>query len=119
MAPMIKLLHEYFWNPNKRIGVDLGRGGGSAEYDDLGKLLTAHLSARSAPVTVRVVGKGQQYTKSGRFRVGVYCPGEDGTTIWLCIDFDGGSKKSKPLKDAKGAAIKTLTALKKAGFPAA
>jgi len=50
-------------------------------------LLAAHVLGTKAPhVTVRDKKLGEQ---TGWFRLGSYTPAPDGTTRWLCLDFDG------------------------------
>lgn len=53
----------------------------------------------------------------GTFRVGAYTPGPDGSTRWLCSDFDGVGHEH-PLADPRAAALAFLDAASGAGLPA-
>lgn len=118
----IAILKKYFYNPTSRFGVNLGPDkGGSAECTDMHTLLMGHLlgsdSEKKSVILVKPKNKAP-YKKIGIFRVGFYSPGKDGQTKWTLIDFDGGSKKSSPLKDPLAAAIATLRKLQDVGIAA-
>ncbi len=57
---------------------------------DVVAVLRGHLVGDGAPVTrVHYKHARGEGTLTERFRVGAYCPAPDGTTKWLCVDFDG------------------------------
>jgi len=57
----------------------------------LDELLLAHLKGSKAPkVTVHYRNSRGEGVVKGNFRIGAYAPAPDGTTRWLCLDFDGG-----------------------------
>jgi len=116
----IALFVEYFFNETSRFGVNLGSSGGSAECEDIRGLLRGHLlGSEASAVTVTVKPKNKKpYVRSGRYRVGLYAPGQDGNTKWALLDFDGGKKKAFPLQDPMGVALSTLSKLREAGIAA-
>jgi hypothetical protein len=68
-------------------------------------LLLAHVNGEA----VRVPWANQE-GKSGttqpiRVRGGTYSPATDGTTVYGCVDFDGGGRHARPLADPRGAAL--------------
>ncbi len=75
---------------------------------DIDAVLLGHVVGDAAPATQvhyeHARGKG---TMTERFRVGAYCPAPNGTTKWLCIDFDGAGH-ANALADSKAAALRTL-----------
>jgi hypothetical protein len=88
------------------------------EGADLDAMLAAHLDAEAPEVTLRWwKGEKKTGTVHGRFRLGTYCPGTDGLTLFACVDFDGGGHKS-PLQDPLGAALALVEVLKNLGLTA-
>ncbi len=84
--------------------------------DNLEAMLAAHLS--NAEVQVRWVTKaGKEGIKPAR-RFGSYSPNTDGTTIFACVDCDGGGRHGNPLVDPLGVALRILKALRKVGVVA-
>jgi hypothetical protein len=67
--------------------------------DNLDALLRAHLQGMDAPaVQARWTTKtGKPLAGVGRFRLGTYSPAADGTTVYGCVDFDGGGRHGHPL----------------------
>jgi P4 family phage/plasmid primase-like protien len=81
---------------------------------DLDALLAAHLLGEAAPSTkVSWKNRGGSTATLGRFRVGAYAPAPDGTTRWLCLDFDGAGHASA-LADPEEAARAGLAAFEQA-----
>jgi hypothetical protein len=54
----------------------------------------------------------------GPCRIGIYAPAVDGTTKWLCLDFDGGADHADALADPTAAALAAVRAFAGAGLPA-
>ena len=82
--------------------------------NSLEEIVLAHVLGSVGPA-VAVVAKSQ--TLQGPFRIGAYSPSLDGTTNWVCLDFDGAGH-SWPLADAQAAAISCVKAFAAAGLPA-
>jgi len=88
------------------------------EGTDLDALLTAHICGEVAPkARVRYRNRYGTGAELGWFRVGTYTPAPDGTTKWLCLDFDG-SGHAEALADPKAAALAVHHAFAQAGLPA-
>lgn len=108
------LLLERFFTRHDRVAV-LGRRGSPEPRDTHGlleDLLLAHLlgPCASDPDLQSLVAD-----LGGRFRVGSYAPAPDGTTSWLCLDFDGAGH-STPLADPLAAALTALDSLWRLGI---
>ena len=78
--------------------------------DDLDRLITSHVygfKAFGCKVHWRTSRKEGTTFRAGRWRLGTYSPALDGTSRWLCLDFDGGSKDehSTPLADPLAVAL--------------
>ncbi|MFB3883072.1 MAG: hypothetical protein ACE149_17530 [Armatimonadota bacterium] len=88
------------------------------EGTDLDALLAAHVRGETASKAgVRYRNRYGTGAELGWFRVGAYTPALDGTTKWLCLDFDG-SGHAEALADPKAAALAVHQAFTKAGLPA-
>lgn len=87
--------------------------------DKLDAFLLAHVAGPAAPpVHLTYANKrGGTTAESDHYRCGAYGPAPDGTTKWLCWDFDGGADHAASLADPLAAAIATIAALKAAGVP--
>ena len=117
----VALLHQYFFNRQDFVAVKSQKGHPfpvAPQQGNLKALLEAHVLGRRVPQV-----KAQRLTRNsaklieGHFRVGSYAPALDGTTRWLCIDFDGAGH-SHPLKSPTDAALDTLDNFKKKKLPA-
>lgn len=87
------------------------------EGTDLDALLAAHVSGEAAPkASVRYRNRYGIGAELGWFRVGTYTPALDGTTKWLCLDFDG-SGHAEAIADPKAAALAVHQAFTQAGIP--
>jgi hypothetical protein len=81
-------------------------------------LLRAHLEGvKAPPVTLTYRDANGEKQATGRFRIGSYTPAPDGTTRWLCIDFDGGSHHGDTLADPLGTALATYRSFVEADLP--
>ncbi len=86
--------------------------------DDLDAMLLTHLQGGEVPPAVVRYGNGQgEGASTGHFRIGSYSPAPDGTTKWLCADFDGGNHATA-LADPKAALLTAYHAFLEAGLPA-
>lgn len=82
----------------------------------LDELLLSHLKGSKAPkVTVHYRNSRGEGVVKGSFRIGAYAPAPDGTTRWLCLDFDGGDH-AEALADPTGAALKVYRVFMAAGL---
>ena len=85
--------------------------------DALDALLAAHVAGAAAPeARVRYVNRRGRGAMLGRFRVGTYAPAPDGTTRWLCLDFDGAGH-ADALADPLAAALAAYRAFQSHGLP--
>ena len=85
---------------------------------DIDAVLLGHVVGDGAPVaTVRYEHARGKGTMTERFRVGAYCPAPDGTTKWLCIDFDGAGH-ANALADPKAAALNAMDRAERLALPA-
>jgi len=88
------------------------------EGSELEALLAAHVGGEAAPkARVRYRNRRGAGAEVNRFRVGSYTPALDGSTKWLCLDFDGG-EHAEALADPKGTALAVHQAFTQAGLPA-
>ena len=85
--------------------------------DNLNAMLAAHLGGAAAPVRW-VTKAGKTGTKTGRFRLGTYSPGQDGRTLFAVIDCDGGGRHGNPLANPLGVAMGIVAALRAMGIVA-
>ncbi|MFB3883541.1 MAG: hypothetical protein ACE149_19925 [Armatimonadota bacterium] len=87
------------------------------EGTDLDALLTAHVCGESGPrAHVAYRNRYGNGSESGWFRAGTYTPASDGTTKWLCLDFDGRGH-AEALADPKATALAVHQTFTKAGIP--
>lgn len=112
-----RLLRERFFNRSDVVAVRAPWGApcpvtvdGAAHLD---AILTTHLDATASPVSVRFRTRRAEAT--GRYRVGSYAPGPDGTTKWLCVDVDGPPHRTA-LADPLVAAVSVFDAFAAAGL---
>jgi hypothetical protein len=119
-AHRVRLLRELFLNRVDIVAVQAPGGNpGPALVDDaahLDALIAAHLDVTASPVAVRF----RPPTPGGafaRFRLGAYNIAPDGTTRWLCLDFDGPGHKGSHLASPLGAAVATMDAFTRVGLP--
>jgi len=81
----------------------------------LDELLLAHLKGSEAPkVTVHYRNSRGEGVVKGHFRIGAYAPAPDGTTRWLCLDFDGGDH-AEALADPTATALAVYRIFESAG----
>lgn len=103
-----------------------------ADRFELQELISAHVLGAAAPrAKARLVipvkkdrtdtsreRKTRQEWRAGHYRVGSYCPTQDGERVkWTCLDFDGGGH-SAPLADARGTALVALQRARELQLPA-
>ena len=82
----------------------------------LDELLLAHLKGNEAPkVTVHYRNSRGEGVVKGHFRIGAYAPAPDGTTRWLCLDFDGGDH-AEALADPTTTALAVYRIFESAGM---
>lgn len=118
---VLKLFVERFLNRTDELAVLMPweKPGPAKPMSGLDTLLRAHVLGSRAPgATIQYKTKKGEVIEAGRYRLGAYAPAVDGTTKWLCIDFDGGAGHASPLADAQGAALQAVQAFEAAGLPA-
>lgn len=112
----VLLLRDFFFNRRDKVAVVFTKGKKRAPFpvhpknNNPDALIASHVLGEMAPkalVCTALKKDGSISCFSGRFRIGSYAPALDGTTRWLCLDFDGAGHKS-PLMDARGAALETV-----------
>jgi len=116
----LELLRRYFLCRTDRIAflAPWGKPCPADVGEELEALLLAHVQGESAPkATVRYRNRRGQGAVAGRFRVGAYAPAPDGTTKWVCLDFDGGDH-ADALANPKQTAVETWHRLTQAGIAA-
>jgi hypothetical protein len=119
-ALALRLIRERFLNRTDEIAVLMpwDKPSPAEPIGELDALLRAHLLGERAPAAkVRHKSKRGEGVMKGHFRLGAYCPAPDGTTKWLCLDFDGAGH-ADALADPQAAALETAKAFAAAGFPA-
>lgn len=85
--------------------------------EHLQALLAAHvLGDESEEVRVAYKTSRGDAEATGRYRIGSYTPAPDGTTRWLCLDFDGAGH-SDALADPLGAARAAMDSAVELGLP--
>jgi hypothetical protein len=85
--------------------------------DQLDALLRAHLlGGQAPPVRLRYQHRQTSGVAKGPFRLGAYSPAPDGTTKWLCLDFDGGGHAGA-LANPRAVALETRQRFEEAGLP--
>jgi hypothetical protein len=86
----------------------------SGNLDDL--LLSHLLGSHGPAVSARwTTSRGKSGTAHGPFRLGSYSPALDGTTLFACIDLDGGGH-SHPLLEPLEAALRVVAVLTQHGL---
>ncbi|MCC6672175.1 MAG: hypothetical protein IT458_14025 [Planctomycetes bacterium] len=114
----VDLLLRHFFNRTDRVAVARGGGGPCAAeaVSPLVDLVRGHILGEDAESgSVRISG-GQPPEMQGRFRVGSYAPGPDGSTRWLCFDLDG-PPHAAALVDPLQAALAVHQTLREQGLP--
>ena len=111
LDPRVRLLHDFFFNRTDKLAIKGRRGTPfpvAPRKGNLLELLQTHVLGRYAPkAKVERLTKNNAQIIESHFRIGSYAPALDGTTRWLCIDFDGAGHRN-PLKDAAAAALQTV-----------
>lgn len=118
--PAVALLSRYFLNRTDRCAVRASWGKPCpATTEDLPGLLRAHVLGAAAPeVAICYQFRDQHRHERGHYRVGAYTPAPDGSTRWLCLDFDAGSgEKAYPLADATAAVRRVADRCRQHGLP--
>lgn len=109
VAHLITLFRSRFLNREDRVAVlaPWGKPCPAEVNGNLEALLRGHLQGVPAPSTrVSCTTRRGRVELEGTFRIGAYSPAPDGTTRWLCIDFDGGTHSSA-LADSTAAVLAT------------
>ena len=118
----LRLLHARFLNRTDLVAIHAPWGkpfpvDANRTLDDL---LLAHLLGEAAPVAkVAYSNRRGAGVMAGHYRVGSYSPATDGTTRWVCLDFDGAGH-ANALADPQAAALgytPDATKTDKAKFP--
>ena len=116
---LLPLLRRHFLNRTDRVAI-WAPWGKPCSVEIVGlidDLLLGHVLGDQAPeVEVKYTSERGPGTLKGRFRVGSYAPSIEGTTRWLCLDFDGPGH-SNPLADPLAAAIEARDAFVAVGLP--
>ncbi len=108
-AAAVALLRQRFFNRTDVV-CHLARWGKPCPAhggDDIDALLRAHCFGRARHTRIRWFSKEHPDggEESGCFKIGTYAPAPDGSTKWLCIDFDGQGDHSAPLADPLAVAL--------------
>jgi hypothetical protein len=116
---IVRFFEERFFNRTDKVAIlaPWGRAAAVRPCGGLRDLLPAHVlgeTAQKAKVVVR--SKKGVSALSGHFRIGSYCPGPDGSTRWLCIDFDGAGH-AHALVDPLAAVLATQRAFEQHSLP--
>jgi hypothetical protein len=119
-AAALKLFETHFLNRTDALAFAPPWNGAVARAvvtNNLAELLTAHVSG----ACVRVPWQNQQgqsgETQPMLVRIGTYAPSPEGTTVFGCVDFDGGGRHKNPLDDPLGAALAFVENCTAAGLP--
>lgn len=116
----LELLRQHFLCRTDRIAflAPWGKPCPAEVGQELEALLLAHVQGESAPkATVRYRNRRGQGAAAGHFRLGAYTPAPDGTTKWVCLDFDGGDH-ADALADPKETTLQTWRRFREAGLAA-
>ncbi len=109
--PRVGLLRDFFFNRTDKLAIKLRKGTPlpvQPHKGDLLSLIQAHVLGKRVPEgKADRLGTHSARLYTGHFRIGSYAPAPDGTTRWLCLDFDGAGHRN-PLKDARGAALESI-----------
>lgn len=112
----VELLARYFFSRTDAVAASMDGNPPQpvSPSSPLEELLATHVCRRSMPTAkVATRKKGSHGFWSGHYRPGSSTPNEDGTTAWLCLDFDGkgsGTKKGKG-HSAKGIKLFSILAI--------
>lgn len=111
----VELLMKHFMNRVDTAAVlaPWGKPAPAMVYDTVEDLVRAHVIGPDGPEASSCLGHRSCY---GHPRVGSYTPAPDGTTKWLCFDFDG-ADHSSPLADPLAAASRVQQILAEHGLP--
>lgn len=114
----VQLLHKHFLNRTDRLChmASWGSPCPVAGNQHLEAYLRAHV-AKKVTDFYWITKKGNKGETKGAFRVGTYAPALDGTTKWLCMDFDGGGDHAAPLVDPLCVARAVAKRCEAAGVP--
>lgn len=115
---IVRFLESRFFNRTDKVAILAPWGSPAAvrPCSTLGDVLPAHvLGPQAERAKVFFKSKNGSGAFSGHFRVGSYCPAPDGTTRWLCIDFDGAGH-AHALADPLAAARATQAAFERRGL---
>ncbi len=115
----LEALRRYFLGRTDRVAflAPWGKPSPTAVGDQLDALLLAHLQGDEAPqVAVPYRNSRGEGVAKGRFRIGSYTPAPDGTTRWLCLDFDG-EGHADALADPERSAREAARAFREAVIP--
>jgi len=119
-ADALRLLRARFLNRTDLVAVQApwGKPCPVDANGTLDALLLGHLLGEAAPVAkVTYSNRRGVGAMAGRYRIGSYCPGTDGLTRWVCLDFDGAGH-ANALADPQAAALSAYDAFAAAGLPA-
>ncbi len=86
--------------------------------DQLRDLVFAHVTGEPYPVRWKTLSGRSGTTEPIAVRLGTYSPAPDGSTVFGCVDFDGGGHHSASLADPLGAALAFLGACRDTGLVA-
>ncbi|MCC6809174.1 MAG: hypothetical protein IT381_17235 [Deltaproteobacteria bacterium] len=118
LSNVILWFKQHFFNRTDRIAVNVpGRRPCPAEVPDLDAAIRAHVGGESEPAAeaTLLLGAGRKNIKQ-HFGLGAYAPAPDGTTKWLCLDFDGGTGHASPLAAPEQEALKSVHAAERLGL---
>jgi len=116
----LQLLRRYFLCRDDQVAflAPWGKPSPTPVDGQLDALLACHVRGEAPEVTVRYrTPQGEERTATGGFRIGSYTPAVDGTTRWLCLDFDGGPDHANRLDDPTYAATVAWANFGAAGLP--
>lgn len=117
-ASLAALLQNNFFARSDRVAIlaPWGKPHPAEPIGSLESLLHTHTGRGSAKVRLRT--RRGESVASGRFRIGSYVPASDGTTPWLCLDFDGGKDHADGLVAPLSAATAAMQRAIELGIPA-
>jgi hypothetical protein len=117
----VELLKKHFFNRTDWVCHDARWGGESspcpaAGNQHLDEMLQAHLGGKPTDYHWRT--RDNKGSHRGTYRVGTYTPAVDGTTRWICLDFDGEGLHSRPLADPQATALSVIATCERLRLPA-
>ncbi len=116
----VDLLQHYFLCRTDRIAflADWQKPQPAKVNGQIEALLRSHVAGRDAgKVSLHYHNRQGDGVATGPFRIGAYTPAPDGTTRWLCLDFDGG-KHPGALANPKAATLGVYRAFHQADIAA-